>query len=354
VGQNVPYSHRIGAYDVGTGAARFPALITDDYQFLSSSTVANVAGGTTSQILAGTGLGLVHAYDGATGLDSPGFPKVTGGWLFAPPALSDDGRLAAITREGFLFEWDADEAEPCQTEWPSFRHDQQGSGNYDADGTPPGAPDTLSLEPLGGDRYRLRFRSPGDDGLCGTAQKYTAEVDGAALDLGAPVAGGGAFTKDVTLPAGARRVAIRAVDERDNRGAPGVLERTAPGSGGGAGAGGGGGGSAGGFRPATQPGAVKRRAKPRLTLRIKARRGARNCVRGRVRVTVGGADLGLVKRANLRLGKKALKDTKRPLSKRFSTRALRRSHVRRAKASLRLRDGRLVRLSKRFRVCARR
>ena len=59
-------------------------------------------------------------------------------------------------------------------------------------------------------------------------------------------------------------------------------------------------------------------------------------------------------RANLRLGTKVLKDANRPLTKRFATRALRRSHVRRAKAALRLRDGRLVRLSQRFRVCARR
>ena len=41
VGQNFPYSHRIGAFDAGTGTAKtnFP-VITDDYQFLSSSTVA--------------------------------------------------------------------------------------------------------------------------------------------------------------------------------------------------------------------------------------------------------------------------------------------------------------------------
>ena len=46
VGQNAPYCHRIGAYDPPSGAARpgFP-VITDDYQFLSSSTVADVAGG---------------------------------------------------------------------------------------------------------------------------------------------------------------------------------------------------------------------------------------------------------------------------------------------------------------------
>ena len=46
--------------------------------------------------------------------------------------------MAAVTREGFLFEWDAEDAPACQSEWPSFRHDPQGTGNYDADGTAPG------------------------------------------------------------------------------------------------------------------------------------------------------------------------------------------------------------------------
>ena len=129
----------------------------------------------------------------------------------------------------------------CQSEWPSFRHDQQGTGNYDTDGTPPGAPDSMSLTPLGGDRYRLEFRSPGDDALCGTADKYEADVDGTTIDLGAPVAGGDTFTEEITLPAGARRVTVRAVDEAENSGTPGVLERTAPGQGGGSGGGSGGG-----------------------------------------------------------------------------------------------------------------
>jgi hypothetical protein len=96
VGQNVPYSHRIGAYDVRTGTTNpgWP-VITDDYQFLSSSTIGQVRPGSSQQVLAGTGLGLLHAYDGVTGRDAPGFPKVTGGWLFAPAALSDDGRSPA-------------------------------------------------------------------------------------------------------------------------------------------------------------------------------------------------------------------------------------------------------------------
>ncbi len=252
VGQNQPYSHRIGAFDAANGEPVSPAypVITEDYQFLSSSTIGNVTGGETNQVLAGTALGLLHAYDGVTGRDPAGFPKVTGGWLFAPAALSDDGRLAAVTREGFLFEWDAKGAPACQPEWPAFRHDQQGTGNYDADGTPPAAPDRLSLERVEGNSFRLSFHSPGDDGFCGTATRYVADVDGQAIDLGPPVEGGKTFSKTISVPAGARRVTIRAADgpvgQAFNLGAPGILERQA---------GGGGGGGGGGFVAVPAPGA---------------------------------------------------------------------------------------------------
>ncbi|HEX8105122.1 MAG TPA: S8 family serine peptidase [Solirubrobacteraceae bacterium] len=236
VGQNFPYSHRIGAYDPATGATKPPyPTITDDYQFLSSSTVAKVQPGATNQVVAGTGLGLLHAYDGQTGLDVPGFPKVTGGWLFAPAALSGDGRIAAITREGFLFEWKAPDMPACQAEWPSFRHDPRHTGNYDADGTAPGTPDKLALKPLGGDRFELSFRSPGDDGLCGTATRYVADLDGTPIDLGAPVAGGETFKKELRLAPTVRRLTVRAADgpadAAFNLGGPGRLERKAPGGG---------------------------------------------------------------------------------------------------------------------------
>lgn len=253
VGQNVPYSHRIGAFDAASGLTGpgFP-VITDDYQFLSSSTVADVAGGASNQVLAGTALGLLHAYDGITGLDAPGFPKVTGGWLFAPAALSDDRRMAAITREGFLFEWTMPGAPTCQSEWPSFRHDQQGTGNYDLDGTPPAAPEAVKLKRLRRDSFRLTFRSPGDDGFCGTADRYVADIDGPrgsgdgpTTDLGDPVPGGTTFRTKIRLGARVRRVTVRAADapsdKRFNLGPPGSVSR-APGAGDGDGDGGGRGG----------------------------------------------------------------------------------------------------------------
>jgi hypothetical protein len=242
VGQNAPDNHLIGAFDATSGAPlpSYPT-VTDDYQFLSSSDVAKVVAGTANQIVAGTGLGLLHAYDGASGQDASGFPKQTGGWLFAPAAISDDGRIADITREGYLFEWNVGQT-PCQptgTEWPGFRHDPHDSGNYNHDGTPPAAPANVTLTALGGNRYSLRLIAPGDDGFCGTADHFVARVDGqdVALGLGSPPAGGAAVTANVTLPAGASQLLLQAVDRAANVGAPALLTVPAP-AGGGAGTGG--------------------------------------------------------------------------------------------------------------------
>jgi Subtilase family len=217
VGQNVPYNHLIGAWSSATGDPRpaFPT-ITDDFQFVSSSLVAKVVKGSASnQVLAGNGLGMIHAYDGVTGQDVARFPKSTGGWVIAQPALADDGtRMAAITREGFLFEWSLP-TEPCQTEWPTYRHDNQNTGNYNADGAAPAAPAGVSLRSLGGGRYHLSFTSPGDDRLCGTPARYRTLVDGKQVDLGLgkPVAGGKTVSKDVTLPAGAGALSVQAADD---------------------------------------------------------------------------------------------------------------------------------------------
>jgi Subtilase family len=221
VGQNFPYNHLVGAWDASSGLTlpAFPT-VTDDYQFLSSDNVAKIEPNLPSnQIVGGTGLGLLHAYDGATGHDVSGFPKQTGGWLYAPPALAEDGRMADMTREGYLFEWQT-QAPACQPQWPNFRHDEQGSGDYDHDGTPPDAAANASLTALGGGRYRLAFTAPGDDGACGTPTSYLTRVNGkpAQLGLGSPVAGGSAFSAEVTLAAGARTLSIQAVDEAGNLG----------------------------------------------------------------------------------------------------------------------------------------
>lgn len=215
----------------------------------------------------------------------------------------------------------------------------------------------LSLTPVGGTGFRLQFRSPGDDGFCGKATRYVADVDGKSYDLGEPADGGSTFTKIISLPSSARRVTVRAADGpadgRFNLGAPGVLER-ASGSGPGSGTG------TGTFTPVTPQGGSGRRAKPRLKLVLKYRKGRtkgkprRTCARSSIRVTVSGSDRRLLRRAILRLGHKRYTDRRPPASKVFRIKRLRRTHVRQGKASVRLKDGRLVRLkSRRVRICAR-
>jgi hypothetical protein len=242
-GQNVPYNHLIGAYNAQTGAPlpSFPR-ITDDFQFLSASDIAQVDDtGPGNQVIAGTGLGLLHAYDGTTGLDVSGFPKVTGGWLFAPAAISGDGRIADITREGYLFEWDLANAPDCQTEWPSFRHDPQQTGNYDKDGTLPGSLTGVSLTTSGG-HPAIQLTATGDDLLCGTAAKYelvtsdnpiTDSNFNAATELTGPppvpdpAAPGTQQTFQIPDNA-LRYLAIRAVDDQGNVGRSSPLDRGAP------------------------------------------------------------------------------------------------------------------------------
>jgi hypothetical protein len=202
VGQNFPYNHLIGAWEGATGIP-LPAYptVTDDYQLLGASDIAKIDPELPSnQIVAGTGLGLLHAYDGLTGKDVPGFPKQTGGWLYAPATIAWDGRMADITREGYLFQWQT-QAPACQTEWPTFRHDEQDSGNYNHDGTLPDTPEKVTMTALGKRKYRLTFTAPGENGPCGTPASYLTRVNGEPIELGLkPVAGGTTFSAEISLP----------------------------------------------------------------------------------------------------------------------------------------------------------
>jgi hypothetical protein len=237
-GQNVPYNHLIGAYNATTGAPLhdFPR-ITDDFQFLSSSDIAHVDPTVPdNQVVAGTGLGLLHAYDGTTGLDVSGFPKVTGGWLFAPAAISQDHRIADITREGYLFEWNLAANSPqCQTEWPSFRHDPQQTGNYDKDGTLPGKLINVGFV-AGTPPTTISLNATGDDLLCGTATKYQVVTSNSPITdsnfnsatplTGAPAPTAAGSTQSFPIPDGALRyLAIRAQDEAGNVGRSSPLDR---------------------------------------------------------------------------------------------------------------------------------
>ena len=109
--------------------------------------------------------------------------------------------------------------------------------------------------------------------------------------------------------------------------------------------------------PAAPPQAGPRR--PRLGLRLRFRAGrtasGRRCASGPVRATVAGRDRRSARRATFfRDGRRVARDRRRPLS-RVIDRRPRGSRVRlhRARVGVRLADGRLVRLVRRYRACAR-
>jgi hypothetical protein len=88
----------------------------EDLMILGKPVAADVDGDGVQEVLAGSGGYLLHAYRKGGG-EAQGFPKFTGGWIFATPAVGDidgDGRLdlVAVTREGYLFAWSLPSAAP--------------------------------------------------------------------------------------------------------------------------------------------------------------------------------------------------------------------------------------------------
>jgi uncharacterized repeat protein (TIGR01451 family) len=177
VGQNLPYNHVVQAWNAQSGASlpSFPQAV-EDFQLLSSPAVADVSDSAGNEIVAGTGLYYMRSMNVA-GLEAARWPKFTGGWLFAVPAIGDvdgDGKLevAGLTREGYAFLWDTNRP-ACGTndEWWTSRHDEWSTGAYGTDTRPPGTPRDLIVRHEG-PSASLRWIAPGDDWLCGKASNY--------------------------------------------------------------------------------------------------------------------------------------------------------------------------------------
>ena len=208
--QNLPFSHVEQAWDPATGLAApgFPRA-TDDFQLLSQAVVARVAGGGPErQAVVGTGLYQIHAY-GPGGDEAPGWPKFTGGWNFATPSVGDadgDGDLevTTLTREGWSFLWDTGvpACDGSNEEWWTFHHDEHSTANYGHDARPPGSPDELTAErDQDTGAVTLNWTAPGDDWLCGTASRLRVIVADGPIDD--PQDGSVAASEDVADGAGA-------------------------------------------------------------------------------------------------------------------------------------------------------
>lgn len=150
----------------------FPREV-NDLQFFVAPIVADLDGDGMPEVIQGSGVRDLHAYD-INGDAPEGWPKFTAGWTVAPPAVGDldgDGsvELAHVTREGYLFIWRTDAPTCGFHPWPQARHDAWGTSNVATDARPPAA---ISLPTAAefdaGASLRLSLtRLPGDDLYCG-------------------------------------------------------------------------------------------------------------------------------------------------------------------------------------------
>ncbi len=233
VGQNLPYNHVMQAWNGQTGASlpAFPQAL-EDYQLLSSPAVADASSAPGKEVLVGTGLYYLRNVN-ASGEEGASWPKFTGGWIFAVPAVGDadgDGNLevSVVTREGYSFLWDTDRP-ACGTndEWWTSRHDEWSTGAYGTDSRPPGTPRGLAAT-RSGRSASLSFTAPGDDWLCGKARRYriirsTAPIDeptdGTVVgDFDAVASAGQAETRTVADIGNAAHVAVLYQDDAGNWG----------------------------------------------------------------------------------------------------------------------------------------
>ena len=212
----------------------------DDYQIFTSPAIANVGGTNDREVIAGSGLYLLHAF-GPSGAEAANFPKFTGGWLSGVSATGDidgDGSLeiANWTREGNMFVWDTD-APACggNDEWWGFRHDDFNSGRYGNDTRPPRvitdiSPTGATAAGGGNINLSLHWTAPGEDAACGQNQAYDLRYSSSPITASnfsqatqatgepAPQASGSSEQFTLTVPGSARYFAIRAVDDAGNVG----------------------------------------------------------------------------------------------------------------------------------------
>jgi hypothetical protein len=228
----------------------WPAQV-NDLQFLTGPVVADVDGVPGEEVVAGTASMDLQAFNAAGIPASTAWPRLTGDWMVATPLVGSFGQretdgattkvVVAITRRGTVFAYDTGAGACAPASSPRFHHDNANSGDYERDAVAPGQPERLAAA-----SGRLAFDAPGDDLLCGTADKYEvaqsdSPIDGASFASadaisGAPGPGDPGDRQEVTLPASPKRyLAVRAVDEQGNLGRTATIDTRPPSTEGGGG-----------------------------------------------------------------------------------------------------------------------
>lgn len=134
----VNYTFGTVVWDAATGIMLpgFPQVVAD-MQFFMHQSIADVSGDGFPEVMSTNGAFLVDAFDHEGNIPS-GWPKFTGQWGTATPAVGDvdgDGLLEVVvgTRSGYLYVWKTRGKTPAlggKVEWGSFHHDLYNSGNY--------------------------------------------------------------------------------------------------------------------------------------------------------------------------------------------------------------------------------
>lgn len=182
-------AHQLGTQDYalawdltvpgGTFLGGFPREV-NDLQFVTTPASADIDGDGVPELLGGTAVYDVFAIN-AAGAAPLGWPKFTGGWTVAVPAVGDpdgDGKLevAQVTREGWMFLWDSEGPACGVADWPKAQHDLWNTSNLHLDAVRPRAIRDLAATQLGKGRKKVKveltWTAPGDDGACGSAKLY--------------------------------------------------------------------------------------------------------------------------------------------------------------------------------------
>lgn len=135
-------NHSIAAWRPADGALlpQFPRVM-DDMQFFTSPGLADVDGDGRAEVVQGSGAYLVRAFR-HDGIEPPGWPKFTHGWIVATPAAGDvDGddqvEVVVISREGNLYVWETPApATAAALPWAASGRDRRNTRNLDSGVSP--------------------------------------------------------------------------------------------------------------------------------------------------------------------------------------------------------------------------
>jgi len=176
----------------------------------------------------------IHAW-GPTGTEPLGFPKYTGQWTGFAGAVGDPGlnghlQLVYGTREGDLFRWNVAGNAALNNSWWHARHDEWNTGQYGLDTRPPAPAARVSAHRTSRGRVTVSFIAPGGDWMSGHAAAYGIRYASSPISAAgfasairvrgvrSPARAGTVQRLRLAVPAGARYVAIRAIDAAGNLG----------------------------------------------------------------------------------------------------------------------------------------